>query len=477
MTTVSIKSFSIRRRITLLAVGLLLVAAIVLVVFIRDYAERASDRAFDRLLAASALTIAGAVQVENGAVIVELPFASFAMFSGQDRVFYVVRDPAGKLVTGYEKLAADLPLASSAEPSFVDVSYHNETVRVAIVGRLISSANATGWVTIRVAETQSERERLAGEILSNAVVPVIALTILAVALVWFGIGRMFAPLRQLESELRGRAPHDLSPVTIPVPVEVSQLVAGLNAFMTRLGSAMERVTGLVAEAAHEVRTPLASLRAQAEVAMDERDPDALRRRVAKIHVGAVQASQLVSQLLMDATISHRLENQETDTTAFSAIVEDVLQRLDPDQAGRVTVSEAPDAAAAEVRGDRLALREMLRNLVDNALVYSTGPVLIEIGTTGGRLAVVVADRGPGIPLAERASVQERFARGGNSAATTGSGLGLSIVRRVVDAHEGSLGLLDRSGGGLMANVSLPLVGRSVVNTLLADAAAKRSTEA
>src|SRR5690554_7485363 len=184
-----VRSFSIHRRILALAVTLLLAAAVILVVFIRDYADRASDRAFDRLLAASALTIAGAVQVENEAVIVELPFASFAMFSGQDRVFYAVEDPDAKTVTGYEDLAALMPETVSGEPHFADVAYRGETVRVASVGRLISTANDTGWVTIHVAETQNQREALANEILSNAIVPVISLTLLAVGLVWFGISR------------------------------------------------------------------------------------------------------------------------------------------------------------------------------------------------------------------------------------------------------------------------------------------------
>nr|WP_274532322.1 extracellular solute-binding protein [Devosia sp. Root635] len=454
------KSFSIRRRIVALALALLLGAAVVLIVFIRDYAERAADRAFDRLLAASALTIAGAVQVEDDTVIVELPFASFGMFSGRDRVFYAVEDPGGRAVTGYADLSESLPEMTSAGPVFADATYHGELVRVASVGRLTSSGGDADWVTIHVAETQSEREALASEILSNAIVPVVALTLLAIALVWFGIGRMFAPLYQLEQELRGRAPDDLSPVDVPVPVEVSHLVSGLNAFMARLGSAMERVTGLVAEAAHEVRTPLASLRAQAEVAMDEQDPEALRARVGRIHQGAVQASQLVSQLLMEATISHRLENQETDTTAFGTVVEDVRQRLDPDQAGRLVVALPEAVAAAQIRGDRVALREMVRNVVDNALVYSAGMVEIGGSIGEGMMTMAVRDRGPGIAAAEKPLVLERFKRGAASGARAGSGLGLSIVRRVVEAHRGALRLKDRDGGGLVVEIDLPLVGRN-----------------
>lgn len=454
------KSFSIQRRIVTLALALLLTAAVVLIVFIRDYAERASDRAFDRLLAASALTIAGAVQVEDDTVIVELPFASFGMFSGQDRVFYAVEDPSGRAVTGYEDLSADLPEMNSAGPVFIDTSYRGELVRVASVGRLTSSGSDTDWVTIHVAETQNEREALSAEILGNAIVPVVALTLLGVALVWFGIGRMFAPLYQLERELRARAPDDLSPLDVPVPVEVSHLVSALNAFMARLGSAMDRVTGLVAEAAHEVRTPLASLRAQAEVAMDEQDPEALRRRVGRIHQGAIQASQLVSQLLMEATISHRLENQETDTTAFGAVVEDVRQRLDPDQARRLVVDLAEAVAAAPIRGDRVALREMVRNVVDNALVYSDGLVEISGHVGEGMMTMSVSDRGPGIADAEKPLVLERFKRGAASGSKVGSGLGLSIVKRVAEAHRGALRLADRPDGGLVVEIDLPLVGRT-----------------
>lgn len=468
-------NFSIRRRILALAVLLLLAAAVILIVFIRDYAQRASDQAFDRLLAASALTIAGAVQLEGNAVIVEMPFAAFGMFSGRDRVFYVVEDPSGHPVTGYRGLADDLPDTSSADPTFTDAIYQGEPVRIASVGRLVSSASATGWVSIRVAETKTEREALAAEILRNAVIPVIAMTLLAVALVWFGIGRMFAPLRTLETELRARPPHDLSPIDIPVPSEVSHLVGGLNAFMARLGSTMERLTDLVAEAAHEVRTPLASLRAQAEVAMDEQDPQALRRRIAKIHLGAVQASQLVSQLLMDATISHRLDNQEADTTPVSAVVDDVLQRLDPEQAARTRLLMATEGADAEIRGDRLALREMLRNVLDNALIYSSGPVEIAVTLVAGRLTIHVADQGPGIREAEHALVQQRFQRGGNSASTAGSGLGLSIVKRVAEAHGGVLRLRNRQGGGLTVEIELPVVGRSAVNKILLDKAGKHTS--
>lgn len=388
--------------------------------------------------------------------MVELPFAAFAMFSGQDRVFYAVEGPDARTVTGYEDLAVAMDEITSAEPRFDDIVYRDEVVRVATIGRLISTESDTGWVTIHVAETQNQREALSTEILSNAIVPVIALTLLAVGLVWFGISRMFAPLTELEHELAARPPDDLSPVSVPVPVEVGQLVAALNGFMGRLQKTMERVSGLVAEAAHEVRTPLASLRAQAEVAMDEQGLEAMRGRVGRIHTGAVQASQLVSQLLMDATISHRLEAQDSEMVALWGIIEEVCQRLDGEQLERVSLDASDAARAVQVRGDRVALREMMRNLIDNGLVYSEGPVEIGAAIAADTLVVTVGDRGPGMDDEEKASVLERFKRGKASVGTVGSGLGLSIVARVVEGHDGKLRFGDRKGGGLVVEVALPL---------------------
>ncbi|MET0259254.1 MAG: extracellular solute-binding protein, partial [Methylobacterium sp.] len=206
-------------------------------------------------------------------------------------------------------------------------------------------------------------------------------------------------------------------------------------------------------------------RAQAEVARGEPDPAELRRQVARIHDGAVQASQLVSQLLMDATISHRLETPNaTGPSELSAVLAEVVGRLDPDLASRVGVHVDPAAADARLDGDRVVLREMLRNLLDNALRYSDGPVSLFVAPAralsgmADAVEIHVFDRGPGIADAEKALVFERFRRGAAAEGRTGSGLGLAIVRRVVAAQGGAIALNDRSGGGLTVCVTLPLAG-------------------
>jgi len=453
---------SIRTRVLTAALLVLALAALGFVLFIRAYAERAADRAFDRLITASALTIAGAVQVEDGRVTLELPYAALAMLgSGGDRIYYQIESPDGALVTGYGDLAEELAPARAAEPVFADLTYRGAPVRVVTVGRLISANNAASWVTIRVAETRDARAALAGEILSRAVLPLLALLLVALALVWFGVQRAFTPLTVIEAELRDRAPQDLSPLAVPVPAEVRQLVVALNDFMRRLGALMNTLSGVVADAAHQVRTPLAALRAQAEVALDERDFHELHARVGKIHRNAVQASELVNQFLMEATVAHRLETRATEFVEVTALVEGIRRRIDPDEAARITTSIAPELTDAGIRGDRLALPEMLRNLVDNALAYAPASP-VEIAATasgGGRMTLSVADRGPGISAEEKETVLERFARGRASGGTAGSGLGLSIAKTVVEAHGGSIALLDRAGGGLEVRLDLPIVRR------------------
>lgn len=453
-------TFSIRRRVLAIAVLLLALATVVLIVFLRDYAQGAANRAFDRLLAASALTVAGSVHIEDNQVIAELPFAALAMLSSNERVFYVVRDAQGQMVTGYDDLDRGLPLASSAAATFGDTTYRHEGIRMATLGRLVSASGKTGWVTIRIAETRGARDALATEILNRSVMPLFVLVVVALGLLWFGVNHAFAPLRLIGQELRQREPSNLQPLRSPVPSEVRRLVVALNAFMARLQTIMNALNNLVADAAHQVRTPLASLRAQAEVALDETDPDRLRSRLKRIHLNATLASQLVNQLLMDATITHRLGMRVQTPVSVAEILNDTRRRIAPDDAIRLDIRIEPDVRRARVQGDRVALREMLRNLVENALRYAPASD-VHIAAQrlpGARLSLTVSDRGPGLADHEKDVVLERFQRGSTADGQPGSGLGMAIVAGVVAGHAGRLSLRDTPGGGLTVTVELPLQG-------------------
>jgi len=441
--------------------GLLLLGctSIGVALFLHHDAHRAADRAFDRLLAASALTIAGSVRIDDSGIVVEPPHAALAMLSGMDRVFYTARGPDGTAITGYDDLAWSLAPARSSSPVFDDIDYRDEPVRVATVGRLVAGGPHAGWVTIRVAETLDARNALTAEIWQRGIAPLLVIVPLALALLWFGLRRAFAPLAAMEQELSRRDPDDLRPLDMPAPREVTRLAEALNGVMPRLESAMRNINTLVADAAHQVRTPLASLRAQAEVAMEETDPQRLHERVTRIHQNATLASQLVSQLLMDATITHRLGMRGTASVGIAEIVNDTRNHIGPLEATRLRIFIAPEVRRARVTGDRVALREMLRNLVDNALRYAEqGPIEIRVTPVAAlRVAITVNDHGPGIPDNEIERVQERFQRGSSGAGQPGSGLGLAIVRTVANAHGGTLWLQNRPSGGLAAKVVLPRV--------------------
>lgn len=454
----SIKSFSIRNRVFAFAVVILLISSAGLGVFLQGYATRSADEAFDRVLAASALSIAGAVRIEDDRITAELPYAALAMLSSQQRVFYSVRDAQGGLVTGYHDLDAGLRLATSSVPTFTDVRYRGDNIRVGTMGRLISTNRQARWVTIRVAETREARDALAGEILRQGSAPLLVMAAITLILLWFGITRAFLPLRGIERELRQRSPDALEPLASPAPREVTRLVEALNGFMRRLRTMLEMLNGLVADAAHQVRTPLASLRAQAEVALEEDDPQRLRERLERIHLNATRASQLVNQLLMDATITHRIGTRSGASVELVDIIKEVNQQIGTQDARRLRISIAHGLRRACVKGDRIALREMLRNLVDNALRHAPdGDVEVSVNAAPDRRIILqVADRGPGIPDHEKEQVLTRFVRGANAQSTPGSGLGLAIVKAVVEGHGGTLVLRGRPGGGLLACVSLPM---------------------
>lgn len=449
---------SVRRRILLgatLILGLLLAA---LAVIARQYSERAADEAFDRVLSAAALSIADALQLEEGFVTVDVPQAAFDMLaaSRSTRAFYRVIAPNGAFLTGYPDLAADEPDPRNATVQIKDIRYRGEPVRLVSVGRFIASGETADWAVVQVAETREARNALRDGLFRTILLPSALAGLIAFALVFVGLNRAFAPFARLRAEVAGRSSADLAPIESPYPREVAALVSVLNAFMGRLSTSFATTRTLVADAAHQLRTPIAALQAQAELALHETDPDARQRRIGRIHANAQVIAQLQSQLLASATVSHRLDAQPRQAVTLASVVAAVIDGLDDDQLARIDLA-AGDGDPA-VLAEPVALREMLRNIVDNAVAYApSGLIRIRLSAAGRWATLTVSDRGPGIPQAERADVLERFRRGSRFADTPGSGLGLSIARDVAEALGGRLELEETPGGGLTVRIGLPQV--------------------
>ncbi|NUB28448.1 sensor histidine kinase [Azospirillum brasilense] len=466
------EGFSLRRRLFIRLLGVLAVLTAGLFLFVSAYAQRAADAAFDRLLMASALSISDTVRVEDGRFSVDLPYSSLGILAQarRDRVFYRITAPDGELVTGYHDLPvapakAGVAGASGGDPAtrFENASFRGMPVRIAVLKRFAAQPELGGWITIAVAQTREERGALARDILANAFLPIAFTVVAAGGLIWFGVRQALAPLGSLERMIRERQPHDFSPIAMPPPQEVSQLVQAINQLMARLQSNLDTMQTFLADAAHQIRTPLASLRLQAELAIDEDDPDALHRIAQRVHRNAVEASQLTSQLLNHAMVIHRSEALKPEDVDLGALLEQVFQRaraVAGDTAIRLDIDRA--AEPATVPGDAISLREALTNLLDNAVKYAgpSGPIDLTLTPRpdGRGLRVEIVDRGPGVPDAEKRRVLERFGRGSSAAGVAGSGLGLAIVSSVVEAHGAAFALLDRPGGGLVARIDFPEAG-------------------
>ena len=452
---------SIKRDILLGAIALLAILGIGLFLYVRNFSLNAADTAFDRVLAASALSIADSIRVEDGHLTLELPLASLQILGAarENRAFYAVRAPDHSLVTGYADLPEQSREANDHSPHFFDATYSNDPVRVGSIRRYIDFGEHSGWVSVTVAETREARTQLAAQICRNSFAPMALAGLIICLLISKGLNRAWAPLVALETELTQRVPADLTPIRASVPREVASLVSSLNAFMQRLDGVLSTLRGLAVETTHEMRTPLASIRALAEVAASEPDVGILRSYVRRILANSIDATRIVNQLLAEAAIAHHIETSTNASCDFLELYLQAVERLPTDHMQRCKLADISTTHADfPVCGAPLAFRELIDNLLDNALKYAPRSMVdIDLRTSldGSTIEFDVADRGPGIPDEEKPLVLGRFQRGSTGADVAGTGLGLSIATSAVAAAGGDLSLLDRPGGGLIARVLLP----------------------
>ena len=452
---------SLRRSLAWRLIGLAVAGTALLFAAALAYGQRAADAAYDQVLAGAALAIAETLSVVEGEILVDLPVAAFDMLAlaPDDRVFYRVLDPGGALVTGYPDLPA---VALGEDPGaavFANRSYGGETVRFVTIGRLLADPALQGWAVIQVGQTRLARDALAQQMALGAVAPILVLMAAAIALAWLGITTALRPLRKLEADLLARDATDLRPLEGTIPAEVVQLVEAFNRFTARLGQQLDGMRDFIADAAHQMRTPLASLKAEIELARGQGSPapeaDATYARLAET---VDQASGRVNQLLAHAFVAHRSELVTLEPVDLDRLLPEILRDLAPLalRDGAELGFEAT-VETATVPGDPVLLREAVRNLVDNALRHGrpAGQIAVTLAADPvdpARRVIEVADDGPGIPPDRRQAVTERFNR---PAGNSGSGLGLAIARRVAQAHGGALSLGESALGGLAARLSLP----------------------
>lgn len=352
--------------------------------------------------------------------------------------------------------SASAPLAPLVQDGRAAEGFH--TVRVGERRwRVFAARGAERDVLVFVGEDLRARESILGAVLRSAFWPVaVALPLLALA-GWWAVRRGLAPLRSLGSALAARRPGELQPVQIAeAPTEVRSLLDALNALFARIGDLLEGERRFTADAAHELRTPIAAIRAQAQAALASKEAAPRDHALHRLLEGCDRATRLVQQLL---TLS-RLEAGGQRAQArvdLAEVVRGVLADLAPAALARQQALEFEPAGDCGVIGDATLLGVLARNLVDNAIRYSPAGarIAVRLRREAERVFLQVDDGGPGLAEADLPRLGERFFRvTGNEAA--GSGLGWSIAQRIAAAHDGTLhAARSDSLGGLRVTASLP----------------------
>lgn len=350
--------------------------------------------------------------------------------------------------------SADRPeLPPQAVLGFAEVGAHGTSYRVYSV--------MTGGLVIQVAQDMAVRRRMAGELALRTAAPVLWLApILMLAVGWL-VRSTLAPVARVRAQLAARSADDLAPVVEhDLPDELRPLVHEFNALLTRLGQAFEAQQRFVADAAHELRSPLAALKLQVQGLRRAEDEAARERMLQRLDGGIERATRLVAQLMALAQQQARLaEAPPAAALDLVALARQGVAEAAADAQARTLDLGLSGREAAPVRGHADALRLLLRNLIENAVKYTPAGGRIDVSVTqapgGGPVTLAVEDSGPGIPEAERGRVLDRFYRLPD-APSTGSGLGLAIAQSVAQLHGASL-RLDASPalGGLRVRLDLP----------------------
>lgn len=421
-----------------------------------------ANQPYDQALADNVAAIVRLVEVDGDRVRVNLPPSARALLHTDetDLIYYQVTGVNGAVVHGDREIPwATLPdVIESGKVLFRDDRIGGENMRIAYSYIPVRSGYVP--VLVQVAETLHKREALASRIISGVLLPQFAIIPLAVILVYLGLTKGIAPLHRLQERIHRRRPTDLSPIPVHrVPDEVRPLVVAFNEMMERLEENLQAQQTFIAQAAHQMRTPLTGLKMQTEIALSESDPAQMRRALQLIAESTDRAAHLINQLLMLARAEashekvHRIETLDLKALVREVAEEWVARALDK----RIDLGFEACDEPVRIEGIPLLVHELVSNLVDNAIKYtpSGGHVTIRV-RAGDAAEVDVEDDGIGVPPEERSRIFERFYRVLGTDAD-GSGLGLPIAQEIAELHRGRIELLGGADGrGSLFRVRFPL---------------------
>jgi len=443
---------TLRSRLLLWVSAPLLALWVMSTVIDHDVASGFVNLTYDRALLDTALDLGRNVREASNQLYLDLPQPVIEMLiSGeQGRFYYRANGPSGEYITGDPDLPDPPEEAKDDRVTYYNAMYRDELIRAVALRVPVRPGSSKGAIMIQVAEKATLRTDSARQIMLRMMMPQAVLVILAALAVWFGVGFGLRALTSVRAEIESRSHVDLSPISESnTPYEVRPLVRAMNDLLSRLNAALAAQQRFIADAAHQLRTPVAALKTQTELAVRQVGNGEAQATLQQLHTAADHAARLVSQLLTLARAepgSHRSVMRERLNLA--ALARETAGDWVPRALNRsIDLGFDDTSSDTEISADPFLVRELLNNLIDNAINYtlSGGHITIRVLQNERRPTLEVEDDGCGIPDDEREKVFERFYRsaGGNP---EGCGLGLAIVREIAQGHGATATIHNGAGG-------------------------------
>ncbi|MDH2295162.1 sensor histidine kinase [Cobetia sp. 1AS1] len=426
--------------------------------------QRSAQRAFDSQLEDALLTMTEAIQWQDDQPRIMMPPAALKILSTrhQERVFYRLIDDEDRVLANNLDIALSAKLQREAAEGDVWHNIHYQGVEWRLHARSVRSA---GWerqfrVQVWVGHTIEGREQLARELLTRAMGRILVMGLFAAMMIFITLRLALTPLKRLRHQLRRRQPQDASPLSGTMPEEMRELTDTLEQLFHRQGESRDALLRFTADASHQLRTPLAGVQNAAEFALSSDSPAQWHQALSDIHASAARTSRLAGQLLNLTRLRHLALPTEQDALDLADLLRSVvLEWVDHDLARQhdLGLAELP-AQPICVIGEPWALREMIGNLIENALRYTPVGSEITLGLSleaeGGGVVLSIEDNGPGVDPQMLERLCQPFERAGRQD-TDGSGLGLAIVETIALRHQAELQVSNRDAGGLCVHIRFP----------------------
>lgn len=425
--------------------------------------RQAARQSYDRILLGAAHDIAESIRVQNGAPLADLPVSAFELLAQapEDRIYYAVRGAHGEFITGLDAtLRIEAPArGGGAATRFFEAELNGEPARFVQLTRRFVERDFSGPVEVTVGQTLRARKAMTRALMFDALLPMAAAGLALLLMGWWVIRRALQPLEAITRDLARRDPYNLTPMaTDALPRELQVMLGAMNRFMGRLDGQIEAMRNLISDTAHQLRTPVAAIRVQAETAASETDAPARARAMTRLLARSRSLGTLLDQLLSRALVVHRTDSAPRVSVDLREVALEIMERDDhsllaPEADLRLEIGEDP----VMVRADAFSLSEAARNLLGNALKHGQPPVVIGAECTGDEAVLWVRDSGPGPSEAVTARLGDRFNRSAGSREGS-TGIGLSIVASVAAAFGGRVEMRRLTGeiSGFRAALILPL---------------------